>query len=60
MAIETLDDIIEALADKLYIYGAHDDSCTEKRPCRTCWTADLRMHLVAAIEIEDKLRGVRR
>ena len=53
MAIETLDDIIEALADKLYIYGAHDDSCTDKRPCRVCWTSDLRDHIEAAIEIEN-------
>ena len=57
MSIETLDDIIEALADKLYIYGSHDESCTHKRPCRACWTGELHERLVAAIQIEDKLRG---
>ena len=55
MAIETLDDIIEHFADQLGIYGAHDDECKEGAPCRVCWTSDLRDHLMAAFEVEQKL-----
>ena len=58
MAIETLDDIIEQLADRVGIYSAHndnDDEACEKNPCRVCWTSNLRDHLMAAFEIERKL-----
>jgi len=58
MAIETLDDIIEGLADRIGVYGACGDDCTHNKPCRCCWTSDLRDHLVAAFEIEKKLYPV--
>lgn len=57
MAIETLDDIIESVADQAGIYGAHDDSCKPGHVCRVCWTSDLRDHLMAAFEVERKLYG---
>lgn len=52
MPIETLDDIIEQVADKIGIYGAHDSACRENRPCRVCFTSDFRDRLKAAFEIE--------
>lgn len=52
MPIETIDDIIEGLADKLGVYGAHDDECTAKKPCRVCWTSDFRDHLMGAFQVE--------
>lgn len=51
--IETLDDIIEELADQLGIYGSHSDG--EVRICRVCWTADLKMRINRALEVERKL-----
>ena len=56
MAIETLDDILTELADKLGVYGAHGDNENECRPqCRMCFESDLRLRILAAIEIEKKL-----
>lgn len=64
MPIETLPDIVEELADKLGIYGAHGDeneespndvTCTPKRPCRICFTSDLSERIVAAMEIQRRL-----
>ncbi len=53
--IETLEDIIEQLADKLGIYGAHQES--EQKPCRCCWTASLRCRIDDAVEIDRKLNA---
>jgi hypothetical protein len=54
--IETLDDILEQLADDLSIFGSHaegsDHSITR---CRPCWTAMLRMRIENALEVERKL-----
>lgn len=57
--IETLDDIIERLADQVGIYGAHDDNdeACETKPCRCCWTSELRDRLEAAFKIEQKLKA---
>lgn len=55
MPIETLDDIIDGLADKLGIYGAHDEEEGKGEPCRVCWTSDLRAHILAAVQIEHRL-----
>lgn len=66
MPIETLDDITEQLADLLGVYGSHGDelddenptnavTCTPKKPCRVCWTSDLRDRILAAVEVERKL-----
>jgi hypothetical protein len=53
--IETLEDIVEQLMNLLGVYGAHDDG--EARPCRACRASDLRERILAAVEVERKLRG---
>jgi len=53
--IEQLDDIIEGLANKLGVYGAHHDGCKFDKPCRVCWTSNLRERIINAVEIERKL-----
>jgi hypothetical protein len=60
--IETLDDIIEEIADRKGVYGAcphHDDGdCAADKPgCRCCWTANLRARIDAAVEVERKLNA---
>jgi hypothetical protein len=40
--LETPDELADALADLLGVYGAHEDeTCTDKRPCRPCFTAGM-------------------
>jgi len=58
MPIETLDDIIEELADGLGIYGcggeedeSHEDDCD----CRVCFEIEMRERIMSAVEIEKKL-----
>jgi hypothetical protein len=58
--IETLDDIIEGLADRVGIYGACDEPCSTNKPCRICWTSNLRDRILTAIEIERQLKKVAR
>lgn len=53
--VETVEDIVEELADKLGIYGAHSDICTEKRPCRVCWVPTMHQRLIDALRNEDLL-----
>ncbi len=53
--IETIEDVIEDLANMYGFYGAHDDVECEKRPCRCCWVSRLRARIEAAVEIERKL-----
>lgn len=55
--VETVEDIIEDFADKFGIYGAHDERCKEKRPCRNCWTLDMHERLVKALDNERLLKG---
>jgi hypothetical protein len=60
MPIETLDDIIEEIADRKGVYGVCPDptgtcSVHKNNLCRCCWTAGLRGRIEAAIEIERKL-----
>lgn len=56
--IETLEDIIEELADKFGIYGtgpgdtAHPADCK----CRICFTAWLRNRIERAVEVEQRLQ----
>jgi hypothetical protein len=57
MAIETLDDILEQLADWVGVYGAHDTD--EPRPgfsselhCRVCFTSTLRQRIMGAVTVE--------
>jgi len=63
MAIETLDDIFEKLADRLGIYGAHDEDDTEgerEDGCRMCFVSELRGRVLAAVEVEQKLYPVKK
>ena len=53
--VETLDDVIEQLADWIGVYGAHDEQCTPKKMCRCCWTALMRERIERAIEVDRKL-----
>ena len=60
--IETLDDIIEEIANGMGVYGAHmdlPDGWDGCRPpnhsCRSCWTSYLRDRIERAMEIERKL-----
>lgn len=61
--IVTLADIVEDLADKLGIYGAHDEEHAEAcidNPCRVCWTSDLSDRIWGAVRVEQQLeRGMR-
>lgn len=56
MSIETIADIVEELADKVGVYGAHSEQCERGYPCRSHWTADLKERLDAAFEVRQKLR----
>jgi len=58
MAIETLEDIVENLADKIGVYGAHDEENEEVcdvHPCRCCWTSNLIERIWAAVRTEQAL-----
>jgi hypothetical protein len=61
MSIETLDDIIEQLADQLGKWGCgnpddqgnHPDDCD----CRMCFTCGLRTRIERAVEVEQALNA---
>ena len=56
--IETLNDVVEYLADQAGIYGAHDDdndAACESKPCRVCWTSDVLDRIWHAVRIEQAL-----
>lgn len=60
MPIETLEDIVEGFADKLGIYGAHDEfdltgDSTPDCKCRCCWTSALKDRIRRAVEVEQAL-----
>ena len=59
MPIETMNDIVEQLADKVGIYGAHDEdddaACQGLHPCRCCWTSDLIDRINCAVRTEQAL-----
>lgn len=46
--IETLDDIIEEMANTIGIYRGHDNRCNEKTLCRICWTTEIKDRIVQA------------
>ena len=57
MPIETLDDIITELADRIGVYGCgdgtddHEDGCD----CRMCFEIGLRDRIIEAIELEKSI-----
>lgn len=66
MAIETLEDIVESVADRLGIYGTckgRDENgnlvreCLSSEVCRICFVSDLKDRIHAAIEVERKLNA---
>jgi len=56
-SIETLDDVIEGIADICGVYGCgpeegeHPDDCR----CRICFTAELEQRIIRAVEVDRKL-----
>lgn len=56
MPIETLDDIVEAFANKLGVYGSHNESyCNDDQLCRGCWVSEMKARIERAVEIEQRL-----
>jgi len=58
MTIETVCDIIEALADQVGVYGAHDeenDEACQTKPCRVCWASELNDRIWAAVRVEQDI-----
>lgn len=51
--IETLDDILDELADMAGVYGAHSE--TESRHCRSCWVSEYYGRIKDAVNVEIKL-----
>lgn len=62
MAIETLDDIIDQLANWVGVYGAHDDAADWRKPdalhCRVCFTSIMSERITAAVNVEAIMRRV--
>lgn len=63
MAIETLEDLIDQLADWVGVYGAHDTD--EPRPgfspelhCRVCFVSAMQTRIRAAANVEAIMRRV--
>lgn len=61
MAIETMEDILTELADKLGIYGAHgdDEESTSMYHCRVCFEVGLANRIREARSIEAMLNFAR-
>lgn len=69
MAIETIDDIVEDMADKLGIHGGctdpiGDDGCEgdvgHGHCCRISFVSELRDRIDRAIEVEQKLGTIKK
>jgi len=55
MAIETIDDLVDNMLDRLGIFGACGAHCTDEHPCRCCSQVSLRARIISAVEIEQML-----
>jgi hypothetical protein len=58
MALDTLQDVVEYLADQANVYGAHDeenDEACKTRPCRVCWTEEVTDRIWQAVRLEQQL-----
>jgi len=56
--IETLDDIVEGLANALMVYGScpkDDDGECPEEGCRSCWEPDMKHRLRKVFEVDKKL-----
>lgn len=59
--IETLDDIVEQLADELGIYGSHGEPASDGQcECRVCFAMDLKERIERAFEVERILAAAAR
>ena len=61
MSIETLDDIIEELADGLGIYGCggEDDDHKDDCDCRVCFEIGMRDRIIKAVKVEKIIGEIR-
>lgn len=58
-SIETLDDVVEELANELGIYGSHIEEHSDGQcECRCCWTADIKRRIRRAVEVDRRLQVV--
>ena len=56
--IETVCDLAEWLADKVGVYGAHDEKCADPssgQTCRICWTEEVEVRIRKSVENESVL-----
>ena len=56
MPIETLDDVIEDIANQFNRYGAHEEEGNPNCLCRMCFTAGLAERIRRAARIEQLLK----
>jgi len=57
MTIEIPEDVFEEIADRLGIWGAHDEErCGDNKPCRCCWMLHYAGRLREAIATEAYLQ----
>ena len=53
--IEAPDELAEWLADKVGVYGGHDEKCDgpgAAKVCRICWTEDVIVRIRASVKNE--------
>ena len=55
--IEIPEDLAEQIADWIGVYGAHDECCSEKKPCRCCFTAGMESRIVRSVRNMDMLNS---
>jgi len=54
--IETIEDIVEELANGLGVYGTHGELHPDGQcECRVCFSMQLKERIRAAVEVERKL-----
>jgi hypothetical protein len=55
--IETLEDIVEDLANQVGVCGRHNADCVGHTgaQCRMCWVSELMGRIQRAVEVERKL-----
>lgn len=53
--VETVADLVEALADLVGVYGGHEDD--ETKPCRICWVEAMQARIARAVANESRLAG---
>lgn len=63
MSLETLDDIVEQLSDKLGVYGScgeyNDDPPHNEDKCRVCFTSGLKSRILESMKLEQTINLLR-